>query len=425
MTDRNAPVRTGKYEARAPDPGTSGLRRAIARAERRRKFKAAGLVLPLVLFLVLFFALPIAVMMYRAVSNPEVVEHFPRASEAIQAWDGAATPDESVYAALAEDMEEAFRNRSLAEPARRLNYEISGYRSLINGTRRALPSGDPPDSWKQTFLEIDEAWGETEYWRVLQRNASSYTPYYLLAAVDLERDFDGAVVAVADDRAMYRALFARTLWMAFVITGVALLLGYPVAFMMAMGSRATRLVLMLFVLLPFWTSLLVRTSAWVVLLQQEGVLNEALQWLGLTDAPVQLIYNRIGVYIGMVHILLPFMVMPIYAVMRGVPGNFMSAAQSLGATPFTAFRRVYLPQTLPGVGAGCLLVFILAIGFYITPALLGSPSDQMVSYFIAHYTNRTVNWGLASALGVLLLAMILVIYAIFNRLVGLSRPGAT
>ena len=161
---------------------------------------------------------------------------------------------------------------------------------------------------------------------------------------------------------------------------------------------------MILVLLPFWTSLLVRTCAWIVLLQSKGVVNDSLLWLGIIDEPLPLIYNRFGVCVAMTHILLPFMILPLYSVMKAISPAYMRAAASLGAPPLTAFLRVYLPQTLPGIGAGCLLVFILALGYYITPALVGGAADQMISYFIALYTTETVNWGMASALGAMLLA---------------------
>jgi len=175
------------------------------------------------------------------------------------------------------------------------------------------------------------------------------------------------------------------------------------------------------VLLPFWTSLLVRTTAWVVLLQNQGIVNEVLIWLGIVQAPVQLIYNRIGVYVAMTHVLLPFMILPLYSVMRGISPNYVRAAKSLGAPPTTAFLRIYVPQCLPGIGAGCLLVFILALGYYITPALVGGAGDQMIAYFIAFYTTSTINWGLASALGAVLLAATLMLCALYNRLVGTDR----
>jgi putative spermidine/putrescine transport system permease protein len=168
------------------------------------------------------------------------------------------------------------------------------------------------------------------------------------------------------------------------------------------------------VLLPFWTSLLVRTTAWVVLLQNKGIVNDSLIALGVLQEPTQLIYNRIGVCVAMTHVLLPFMILPLYSVMRGISPSFVRAARSLGSPPTTAFLRVYLPQCLPGIGAGCLLVFVLALGYYITPALVGGAGDQMIAYFIAFYTTSTINWGLASALGVVLLVATLVLCATYN-----------
>ena len=163
---------------------------------------------------------------------------------------------------------------------------------------------------------------------------------------------------------------------------------------------------------------LVRTAAWVIVLQKAGIVNDALMGLGLVDEPLALIFNRTGVYISMVHILLPFMILPLYGVMKGIPGDHVRAATSLGATPRAAFLEVYFPQTLPGLAAGCLLVFVVALGFYITPMLIGGGSDQMLAYLIAQYATKTANWGLAGALAVVLLVCIAVLYPIYQRFAG-------
>ena len=249
-----------------------------------------------------------------------------------------------------------------------------------------------------------------------------WTPIYLLAALDRQHGRRGRRSCRSPpEQAIYVDILLRTFWIGFVVTALCLLLGYPLAYMLAsLPARISNLLLIL-VLLPFWTSLLVRTGAWVVLLQREGPVNGLLQALRVTDQPLQLVYNRFGVYVAMTHILLPFMVLPLYSVMRGIPPEYMRAAASLGARPLRAFLRVYLPQTVPGIGAGCLLVFILAIGYYITPALVGGINDQMVSYFVAFYTNQTVNWGMASALGAVLLIATLLLFALYARLVGIDR----
>ena len=159
----------------------------------------------------------------------------------------------------------------------------------------------------------------------------------------------------------------------------------------------------------------------VIFLLPMGLINQFLMGLGLIDSPLHLVFNRIGVYISMVHIMLPFMVLPLYSVMKSIPNSYQRAAISLGCSPIASFWRVYFPQTYAGMGAGCLLVFILSIGYYITPALLGSPNDQMVSYFVAFYTNTTINWGMATALGGLLLLATLLLYIVYNWLVGADR----
>jgi putative spermidine/putrescine transport system permease protein len=255
----------------------------------------------------------------------------------------------------------------------------------------------------------------------MKQAAKPYTDFYLLAAVDLRRDRNGNITRVPAARALYTKVFIRTFWMSLMVTLWCLLLGYPVAWMLASLPPRYSNLLMILVLLPFWTSLLVRTAAWIIVLQKEGIINHILMWTHITSEPIQLVYNRIGVYVAMVHILLPFMILPLYSVMKNIPPSYMRAAASLGANPIVAFFKVYLPQSKPGISAGCLLVFILAIGYYITPALVGGPRDQMLSYFIAFFTNNTINWGMASGLAVLLLSATVVLYIVFNRIIGIER----
>jgi putative spermidine/putrescine transport system permease protein len=396
------------------------LRARVRRAERPRRLQALALVLPMLAFLLAFFVLPIGKMLALSVDNRELREAMPRSAAALRAWDGGGLPDEAILAVLAEELALAREARSLAGVARRLNIEHPGFRSTVLGTARRLPER-PEGSWRKVFLEADPLWGDPAIWTMVQRAADPWTPYYLLAALDLRRSPGGAIERAPPEQSIYVDLFARTFQIAGGVTLLCLLLGYPLAFKLA--SLPPRLAnwLMILVLLPFWTSLLVRTTSWIVLLQREGPINQALVGSGLASGPLQLIYNRFGVYVAMTHILLPFMVLPLYSVMRGLDPAQMRAAASLGAPPSTAFLRVYLPQTLPGIGAGSLLVFILAIGYYITPALVGGPGDQMVSYFIAFFTNQTINWGMAAALASLLLAAILLAYWLYARLIGVER----
>ncbi len=401
-----------------PELAELNLKRRLARAERLNRLKSKALILPLLVFLLLTFVLPIASLLWRSVDNPEVVSSLPRTVQAIADWDGRGLPDDPVYQALSEDLLEARRNQSLGDLSKRLNMEQAGYRSLLSKTARALPFKAQPQSYRDAFEALDERWGDPAYWQVIRRNDSAVTPYYLLAALDHRIDDLGELAPVSPDQAVYLDIFARTFWMGLVITAICLVLAYPLAYLLAnLPARQSNL-LMIMVLLPFWTSILVRVAAWIVLLQSSGLINGALLKMGLIDQPLQLVFNRAGVYIAMVHILLPFMILPIYSVMKSISPSYMRAAISLGCHPFASFWRVYFPQTLAGVGAGCLLVFIIAIGYYITPALLGSPNDQMVSYFVAFYTNTTINWGMATALGGLLLLATMLLYIVYSWLVG-------
>lgn len=405
----------------SPTEATGSLKQRLARAERVNRLKSQALILPLLVFLLLTFLVPIGALLYRSVNNPEVVGALPRTVQAIGAWDGKALPGEPVYKALSLDLAEARRNQSVGDLSKRLNMELAGYRSLLAKTARALPFASEPASYKDALEALDERWGDPAYWQVIRRNDSALTGYYLLAALDHRIDDLGELAPATPDQSIYLDIFARTFWMGLVITALCLALAYPLAYLLAnLPTRKSNL-LMILVLLPFWTSILVRVAAWIVLLQSGGLINGALLKLGLIDQPLELVFNRTGVYISMVHIMLPFMILPIYSVMKGISPSYMRAAISLGCHPFASFWRVYFPQTVAGVGAGCLLVFILSIGYYITPALLGSPNDQMVSYFVAFYTNTTINWGMATALGGLLLAATLLLYVIYGKLVGAGR----
>ena len=215
----------------------------------------------------------------------------------------------------------------------------------------------------------------------------------------------------------------RTLWMSLIITSSCILLGYPIAWLLANLPVRTANVLMILVLLPFWTSLLVRTSAWKVLLQQQGVINEILVWLGFVDDANRLILmnNSTGTIIAMTHILLPFMILPLYSVMKTIPPTYLRAAKSLGATNWTAFWRVYFPQSIPGIGAGSILVFILSIGYYITPEIVGGTDGVFISNRIAYNISRSLNWGLAAALGTILLVLVMALYWLYDRIVGIDN----
>ncbi len=415
MTDMALPA-----SPQATLPDQQGLKAKLRRAERMKKLRAFGLVAPLLLFILVTFVVPIADMLRRSANDVELSEVWPQTTQAIAQWtDHSKVPPEAVFATLANEIRSSFAEKTLPTAARRLNYAVDNGRSLVFGTARKLPASS--DNWTATLSEIDARWADVETWQAISQASGPVTSFFLLQAVDLHQNANGDIVGVDENSAIYVDVLVRTFTIAFAVTGLAVLLGFPVAYLLATLPPKSANLLMIMVLLPFWTSLLVRTAAWVVLLQEHGLINDTMVWLGLIDEPVRLIYNRIGVYIAMTHVLLPFMIMPMYAVMKGIKPHFMRAAVSLGARPTTAFIRIYLPMTLPGIAAGALLVFIMALGYYVTPALIGGAADQMISYFIAFYTSGSVNWGLASALGAVLLAVTLVLYTIYNRLVGISN----
>ena len=399
----------------------SELKAALRRTQRRSQLKAGLLILPLLLFLLVNFVLPIGLMLYRGVHDPEVAAVFPKTATALTQWNGEALPPKEAAATFSAELAAARGTEAMSFVANRLNFDINGFRSLLLKTARRAPPPTSPDPM-QALIDIDPLWGKAETWAAIKRAAGPYTDFYLLAALDLKESATGEINAVPREQAVFQDVFIRTFWISLVVTLCCLVLGFPVAYLLATLPAGLSNLLMLLVLLPFWTSLLVRTTAWVVLLQTDGVMNGLLQWTGLVSEPVRLIYNRVGVYIAITHVLLPFLILPLYSVMKGIPKTTMRAAVSLGAHPFVAFARVYLPQTLPGIAAGCLLVFISAIGYYITPALIGGADDQMISYFIAFYTNQTMNWGMAGALGVILLAATLVLYILYGRISGGAGP---
>lgn len=396
------------------------LKTKLARANRRRQLVAASLVAPAFVFLVVAFLVPLASILFYAVENTDVAKYMPRTSEAIAEWDGESTPGEHVFEALFHDLKDGYEAKTIARAATSLNHQISGFRSLVMGTARRTGRIDGPP-YRAAILATRPDWANVDIWIAFQRAAVPITPRYVLAAVDMERSADGAISWVEEDRQVYIDYLERTIWISLVVTVACFVIAFPMAYLMAMGSDKLRRILFILVLLPFWTSLLVRTAAWVILLQKNGVVNDALIWTGLTDEPMQLIFNRFGVYVAMVHVLLPFMILPMYSVMRTIPRDHLRASASLGARPGATFFQVYLPQTLPGVGAGCLLVWVLAIGFYITPALVGGGGDQMLSFLIAEFTLKTANWHMAAALALLLLAMVAVIYPLMARLTGANR----
>jgi putative spermidine/putrescine transport system permease protein len=398
------------------------LKSKLRAAERRNRWAAFMLVVPLLAFIVFTFVVPILQMLTRSVDNTVVSATLPTTVPLLSSWDGQDLPDEETFAAMAADLKVAANEKTIGQLAKRLNYEESGMRSMFTKSGRKLKKLEE-GPYKEALIDMDKKWGDVDKWRLIKNVAGSTTASYYLASVDMRYGPDGSIVAQPDFQQIYVSLFIKTMWISLLVTLLCILLGFPISYLMANLPVRYANLLIILVLLPFWTSLLVRTTSWIALLQTEGVINDILVWTGIVpdDNRVQMIYNQTGTIVAMTHILLPFMVLPLFSVMKTIAPSYLRAARSLGANPFIAFWRVYFPQTLPGIGAGTILVFILSIGYYITPALVGGQSGQLISNIIAYHMQTSLNWGLAAALGSILLGLVIVLYLLYNKVVGVDN----
>ena len=395
---------------------------SLKRAERRNKIRAVLLVAPLFLFILIIYVFPIGEMLFRSIDDRKISGMLPKTFKAMEKWDAKNLPEEPVYAALYEDLSYLKENKTYGQIIARLNYEKSGFSSLIKKTVRKINKFEE-GNYKEQFIEVHKRWGQMEFMGALKNTAPKWTFAKYLKGVDLKFDQEREIIQVPEDRRIHKILWIRTINVALWVTVFCFVLAYPIAHLLATLPMKYSNLLMICVLLPFWTSLLVRTSSWMVLLQQQGPINDLIVWLGFAanDARPELMYNVIGTFVAMTQILLPFMVLPLYSVMKTISPSLMRAGKSLGGTPLVAFYKIYFPLTVPGIGAGCLLVFILSIGYYITPALVGGASGSLISNTIAYHMKSSLDWAIASALGAMLLIGVLTIYWIYNKLVGIDN----
>lgn len=396
------------------------LKESLQKSLRRSKLRAIFLVAPPLLFLVFLFIIPIANMLTRSVDDKLINEVLPQTFEAFEAWDKVSEPSEEMFAAIYNDLKAADKT-DIGKSSVRMNYAKPGWRSLIKVTARKIKKMKPP--YKEAFIKAEERWADKEFWLSLGIMKDRRTAGYYLNAVDRTYDFDKNVIHVDENRKVYNLLWWRTIQVSIIVTLACLLLAYPVSYLLATLPMRIANLLMICVLMPFWTSLLVRIVAWMIMLQQNGVVNDTLVAAGILsdENRLSMMYNFNGTVIVMTQILLPFMILPIFSVMKTIPPSYMKAAQNLGATPTLAFIRVYMPQTIPGIGAGCILVFIVAIGYYITPELVGGKDGRLIGNMVAYHMQRSLNWGLAAAMGTILLVMILLLYWIYDKIIGIDN----
>ena len=398
------------------------LKEQLARAERRKKYIAFGMVLPLLLFIIITFAIPILSMLFRSVDNPRMVTIVPNLVAALDDWDGVDLPSEQVFEIAFHDLRAALKAGHLGKVATHLNYSLPGGRSLILKSKRKfkkIKSGP----YREAMIKVDKRWGNVHTWAVIKKVSVPYTARYFLNAIDRDYDDSGNVILKPEDYQIYVTLFMRTLWISLAVTLMTLLIGYPIAYLISTTPPKISNLLIIMVLLPFWTSLLVRTTSWIVLLQTQGVINDLMVWVGIVSEQgrIQMIFNMKGTLIAMTQILLPFMVLPMYSVMKTIPLSEIRASQSLGANPFITFYRIFWPRSIPGIGAGGLLVFVLSVGYYITPALVGGAKGQMISNQIAFHMKSSLNWGLAAAMGSILLVAVLILFWLYDKVVGIDK----
>ena len=398
------------------------LEESLKKAEKKNKIKAFLLVCPLLLFLIITYVFPIGDMLFRSVDDRMVTNMLPKTYKAMENWDGKELPDEKVFAAFFQDYNLLVQEKTFGKLATQLNYEKNGFKSILKKLQRKMKKFED-GNYKEQIMDVHKRWANVEYWRAIKRRAPAISYSKYLKGMDLIENEDGNITQVPEDRRVHRVLWLRTVEVAFFVTLFCFLMAYPIAHLLATLPMKYSNLLMICVLLPFWTSLLVRTASWMILLQQQGVVNDFFVWIGLVadDNRPEMMYNKTGTYVAMTQILLPFMVLPLYSVMKTISPSLMRAGKSLGGTPFVAFWKVYFPLTIPGIGAGCLLVFILAIGYYITPALVGGASGTLISNQIAFHMKSTLDWSFASAMGLMLLAGVLAIYWVYNKLVGVDN----
>jgi len=397
------------------------LKVSLQKSERKNKIRAFLLVVPLLFFILFTFLIPIGDMLLRSVDDSYINTVFPKTFEKYKKWDRQDLPSEELYKTMFFEIKEG-SGFSIGKATTRMNYAKSGWKSLLKKSKRKFKKIEL-GPFKEQMIAIDKRWANLEYWKAIGVMVDPTTAGYYLNAVDLKYDVNKEVVRQKENRRIYNHTWFKTFKVSVLVMFFCLILGYPISYLLSTLPLKYSNLLMICVLLPFWTSLLVRTVAWMVMLQQKGVFNNLLVMSNIIadENRFQLMYNQTATIIVMTQILLPFMVLPLYSVMKTIPPTYMRAALNLGASPLHAFYKVYMPNSIPGVSAGCMLVFILAIGYYITPELVGGKDGQMIGNWIAYHLKTTLNWGLCAALGAILLGVLTVLYWVYNKLVGIEN----
>jgi putative spermidine/putrescine transport system permease protein len=397
------------------------LKVSLRKVERKNKIRALLLVAPLLIFILFTFLVPIGDMLTRSVDDRYINTVFPNTFEEYKKWDKQDLPPEEVYKVMFFEIMDG-KGYSIGKASTRMNYSKSGWKSLLKQSKRKFKK-IKEGPYKEKMIATNKKWADPNYWKALGEMVDPVTMGYYLNAVDLRYDFNKEIIQQPEYRRIYNHIWYKTFKVSFLVTIFCLMLGYPISYLLATLPLKYSNLLMICVLLPFWTSLLVRTVSWMIILQQKGVFNNLMVMAHLIadESRWQLMYNQTGTIIVMTQILLPFMVLPLYSVMKTISPNYMRAALNLGASPLHAFYKVYMPNSLPGISAGGLLVFVIAIGYFITPELVGGKDGQMIGNWIGYHLKTTLNWGLCAALGAILLAVMTVLYWVYNKIIGIEN----
>ena len=399
------------------------LKESLKKSERKNKIRAVLLVAPLLIFIFFTFVVPIGSMLTRSTDDSYINKIFPKTFKVYQKWDRQGLPPEEVYAAMFLEVKNA-SGFEIGKASTRMNYAKSGWKSMIKKSKRKFKKiGEDEGPFKEKMIKVDKKWGNPEYWLALGVMVDPTTYEYYLNSFDKKYDSEKNIIDQPEERRIYVKTWIKTFKVSILVTLFCLILGYPISYLLATLPLKYSNLLMICVLLPFWTSLLVRIVVWMVILQQKGVFNNLMVISGLIadENRWQLMYNQTGTIIVMTQILLPFMVLPLYSVMKTISPNYMRAALNLGASPLHAFWKIYMPNSVPGISAGGMLVFVIAIGYFITPELVGGKDGQMIGNWIGYHLKTTLNWGLSAALGGILLIIMTVLYWIYNKLVGIEN----
>ncbi len=375
---------------------------------RPQKASIVGLALvaPLATVIILVLLVPLFRFALFSVDNRNTQQWLTHTAQALEGWDGTTIPGDAAFAAMALDL--SLSGEDAAKLASKLNFFQSGMISLVRKTAGNLDEIAPT---RASFEAFDRQWGDLKTWRAIGLGAKAFTAEHYLNAVDLRTANPSDLLSIEvqpERKQIYVKLWVRTILVAVSVVCISIAIGYPLAYYLSSVQGYTFILGMGFVLLPFWTPLLARIASWQVLLESTGVIKSVLVGSGLvSDSNVpQLFNNLFASILVMSYVLLPYAVLPTYAVMKKVPPSLFVAALTLGASPVRAFFTVYLPQTLPGVLAGGILIFVFSFGFYLTPELVGGPGGSLIGNQIAYNFAKSLNWGLAGALSTMLIVVI-------------------